>query len=71
MISSLYRERSILRRKKKVAENRESIKPKNFGVIVRTAAEGKNTAELHEDLNNLVKQLGDHSEKSEVSCRTL
>ena len=32
----------------------ESIKPKNFGVIVRTAAEGKKTAELHEDLNNLV-----------------
>jgi len=32
----------------------EAIKPKNFGVIVRTAAEGKNTAELHEDLNNLV-----------------
>jgi ribonuclease G len=32
----------------------EAIKPKNFGVIVRTAAEGKNTAELHEDLNDLV-----------------
>ncbi len=32
----------------------ESIKPRNFGVIVRTAAEGKKTAELHEDLNNLV-----------------
>jgi ribonuclease G len=32
----------------------ESIKPKNFGVIVRTAAEGKNTAELHDDLNQLV-----------------
>ncbi len=31
----------------------ESIKPKNFGVIVRTAAEGKNTAELHEDLMQL------------------
>jgi ribonuclease G len=31
----------------------ESIKPKNFGVIVRTAAEGKNTAELHDDLNQL------------------
>src|SRR5687767_6796859 len=31
----------------------ESIKPKNFGVIVRTAAEGKNTAELHEDLSDL------------------
>ena len=28
----------------------EAIKPKNFGVIVRTAAEGKNTAELHADL---------------------
>ncbi|NDC31207.1 MAG: Rne/Rng family ribonuclease, partial [Bacteroidetes bacterium] len=34
----------------------ESIKPKNFGVIVRTAAEGKNTAELHEDLLHLVEQ---------------
>ncbi|MFZ9661900.1 MAG: Rne/Rng family ribonuclease [Chitinophagaceae bacterium] len=33
----------------------EAIKPKNFGVIVRTAAEGKNTAELHEDLNLLVQ----------------
>jgi len=28
----------------------EAIKPKNLGVIVRTAAEGKHTAELHEDL---------------------
>ena len=33
----------------------EAIKPKNFGVIVRTAAEGKNTAELHEDLSVLVE----------------
>jgi ribonuclease G len=33
----------------------EAIKPKNFGVIVRTAAEGKNTAELHEDLSALVE----------------
>lgn len=33
----------------------ESIKPKNFGVIVRTAAEGKNTAELHTDLMELAK----------------
>ncbi len=32
----------------------EAIKPKNFGVIVRTAAEGKHTAELHEDLLSLV-----------------
>jgi len=28
----------------------ESIKPRNFGIIVRTAAEGKNTAELHADI---------------------
>lgn len=32
----------------------EAIKPKNFGVIVRTAAEGKQTAELQEDLAVLV-----------------
>ena len=31
----------------------EAIKPKNFGVIVHTAAEGKNTAEMHEDLSAL------------------
>ncbi len=31
----------------------ESIKPKNFGVIVRTAAEGKSTLELHQDLIDL------------------
>ncbi len=33
----------------------DAIKPKNFGVIVRTAAEGKNTLELHEDLLLLVE----------------
>lgn len=32
----------------------EAIKPRNIGVIVRTAAEGKHTTELHEDLNNLI-----------------
>lgn len=33
----------------------EAIKSPNFGVIVRTAAEGKKTAELHEDLTTLVE----------------
>ena len=33
----------------------ESVKEKNFGVIVRTAAEGKNTSELHDDLAALVQ----------------
>ncbi len=31
----------------------EAIKPKNLGVIVRTAAEGMQTADLHEDLLSL------------------
>jgi ribonuclease G len=33
----------------------EAIRPKNFGVIVRTAAEGKSTSELHQDLLELVE----------------
>ena len=46
----------------------EAIKPKNFGVIVRTAAEGKNTAELHEDLSALVDMWKQYSEESERCC---
>lgn len=52
----------------------ESIKPKNFGVIVRTAAEGKNTAELHEDLTDLVaswKQLQQNLQGAEPPKRVL
>jgi len=33
----------------------EAIRPKNFGVIVRTAAEGKSTAELHQDMLSLIE----------------
>ena len=33
----------------------EAIRPKNFGVIVRTAAEGKSTSELHQDLLSLIE----------------
>ena len=33
----------------------ESIKPKNFGVIIRTSAENKKAAELNSELNVLVK----------------
>ncbi|MDE5552615.1 MAG: ribonuclease E/G, partial [Muribaculaceae bacterium] len=32
-----------------------SIKPKGFGVIVRTSAENKRVAELHNEMNTLVK----------------
>jgi ribonuclease G len=41
--------------RKRLQKMMESIRPKNFGVIVRTAAEGKSTAELHEDLLTLVE----------------
>lgn len=34
----------------------ESIKPEGFGVIIRTVAEGKKVAELHNDMNQLVKK---------------
>lgn len=34
----------------------ESIKPEGFGVIIRTVAEGKKVAELHNDMNQLVEK---------------
>ena len=49
---------------KKIAESEErkrllrlmsSIKPDNFGVIIRTVAKGKDVAELDRDLRNLVE----------------
>lgn len=36
-----------------------SIKPKNFGVIVRTVAEGKRVAELDGELKVLLKHWED------------
>jgi len=40
-----------------------SIKPKNFGVIVRTSAEGKKVAELDTELKTLVKRWDDNMGK--------
>jgi len=37
----------------------QSIKPENFGVIVRTVAEGAEVADLDKDLRNLVKTFED------------
>jgi ribonuclease G len=37
----------------------QSIKPEGFGVIIRTVAESKETAELDRDLRNLVKMWDD------------
>lgn len=40
-----------------------SIKPKNFGIIIRTVAEGKMVAELDADLRNLVNKWNEISRK--------
>ncbi len=37
----------------------QSIKPENFGVIIRTVAEGKEVAELDKDMRSLVKMWED------------
>ena len=34
----------------------ESLKPKTFGAVVRTVAESKGAAELHQEVNNMVKR---------------
>ncbi|KAA6302736.1 MAG: Ribonuclease G [Candidatus Ordinivivax streblomastigis] len=41
----------------------QSIKPKNFGVIVRTSAEGKRVAELDTELKTLVRRWEDNVPK--------
>ena len=41
----------------------QSIKPKNFGVIVRTSSEGKRVAELDLELKTLVKRWDDNMTK--------
>jgi Ribonuclease G/E len=63
---TLYRSGPILRSRIGFAKNRskvrkrptkklvQTIKPKGFGIIVRTVAEGKNTAEIEKDLQNLI-----------------
>lgn len=41
----------------------EAIRPKNFGIIVRTAAEGKSTAELHQDLLAIIENWNNIQQK--------
>ena len=51
-----------------------SIKPKNFGVIIRTVAQGQKVAELDQDLTNLVekwKKMATNLRKSDPPKRVL
>lgn len=45
----------------------QSIKPKNFGVIVRTSAEGKRVAELDKEMKTLLKRWKDTITKVQKS----
>ena len=52
----------------------ESIRPKNFGIIVRTAAEGKKVADLHEELNGMMgkwQQIHSQLHQSEAPLKLL
>ncbi len=52
-VSQKIEERAEKDRLKKLVQN---IKPKGFGIIVRTVAEGKKTAEIEKDLQNLMSR---------------
>lgn len=45
----------------------ESIKPRNYGVIIRTSAEGKRVAELNHELKTLLQAFEDACEKAQRS----
>ncbi|MEG1497964.1 MAG: Rne/Rng family ribonuclease [Bacteroidales bacterium] len=50
----------------------QSIRPKNFGVIIRTVAEGRSVAELDNDLNSLFRkweQIKNHLHKASVPMK--
>lgn len=52
----------------------ESIKPKNFGIIIRTAAEGKKVADLHEEISGLVdrwKEMYNSLKKGKVPSKLI
>ena len=48
----------------------QSIRPKNFGVIVRTSAEGKRVAELDGELKMLLKRWDDTITKAQKATKT-
>ncbi|MDE5683326.1 MAG: Rne/Rng family ribonuclease [Muribaculaceae bacterium] len=46
----------------------ESIKPRNYGVIIRTSAEGKRVAELNHELKALIQAFEDACRKAQQSA---
>ena len=48
----------------------QSIRPKNFGIIVRTSAEGKRVAELDTELKMLMKRWEDTITKAQKALKT-
>jgi ribonuclease G len=50
--------------RQRLVELCESITPKNFGLILRTVAEGKNLNEIHQDIIELIEQWN-------VLCKTI
>jgi ribonuclease G len=48
----------------------QSIRPKNFGIIVRTSAEGKRVAELDAEMKVLVKRWEDTITKAQKATKT-
>ena len=52
----------------------ESIKPEGFGVIIRTVADGKKVAELHNDMNQLIQKwetVFNNIQKNKVPSKVL
>lgn len=52
----------------------ESIRPEGFGVIIRTVAEGKKVAELHNDMNQLIQKWDtcfNNIQKNKVPAKVL
>ena len=64
MVSSKIKSKEEKARLKQLIQ---SIKPKNFGVIVRTVAEGKRSAELNNELEVLVSNWNDCISKLQQS----
>ena len=52
----------------------ESIRPEGFGVIIRTVAEGKKVAELHNDMNQLIEKWNicfENIQKNKIPSKVL